>query len=93
MLSSCIQTHSRSENRQKYAIFKERFLPLKVILSLSSRFNFKANDLFFSKVLFKHKSKLHVSVHYSLQESTDCEDCRFFLMRLLIWIKKFSFMY
>ena len=55
------------ENRQKHVLFKERFLPLKIILSLSICSHFKVHNLFFLTVLTECKSKLNFCMNYSLQ--------------------------
>jgi len=42
-----LNTHINAENRQKIDTFKERFLPLIIVLSLSIWSQFKAHDLVF----------------------------------------------
>ena len=65
-----------AENRQKIEMFKEHFLPLIILWSLSTWSQFKAHDLFFWKVLMGCKSKLYFNVNYSLPKATYCADCR-----------------
>ena len=71
-----LNTQNSSENRQKIEIFKERFLPIIILWSLSTWSQFKAQDLCFLKVLTECKSKLYFHVNYSLLKATYCADCR-----------------